>query len=150
MTDEDVIKLNLSRERRDYEEKMLKEQTEREFEETKPKKMPTVILFSALFLSMIQIGIEGLTLGTLGWIISAPINGGLYLVLRPYSKYLKTFKWLPGASMVISSLPLIGLIPADILAIFFVYFMSRSALASHLAQAAEKTHLGTNKLTAQP
>lgn len=138
MDDEDIIKLNLDQERQEYMARLEAEQKEREPETTGPKKMGPGILLFSLALAFIQLGIEWLTLGTIGWILGAPISVLLWFMLRPYTKSLKSAKWILGSSLVTDSLPFIGLLPVDIVAIVYVFIKSRSALVEHLANLAEK------------
>ena len=138
MDDEDIIKLNLDQQRQEYMARLEADQEEREPETTGPKKMGFGLLLGALTLALIQLGIEWLTLGVLGWILAAPISVLLWFVMRPYTKSLKTAKWVLGSSLVADSFPFVGLIPIDIIAIIYVFIKSRSAFAEHIANMAEK------------
>lgn len=104
----------------------------------KPKKMGWVVLFIALTLTFVQLGIEWLTLGMIGWILAAPISFILWLMLRSYTKQLEHAKWILNGSLISVSLPFIGLLPIDILAILYVFVKSRKALVEYLARINEK------------
>jgi hypothetical protein len=141
-SNEEIIQLNLDRERRAYQARELQRQDEKEAEENeekgRPKQMGWLILIFALALTSIQLGIEWLSLGTIGWMLAAPISVVLWFMLRPYTQRIKTAKFILNTSLIVDSLPIIGLLPVDIVAILYVFVKSRSALAQHLARLAEK------------
>lgn len=136
--DDEIIRLNLDQQRREYQERLEMEQDEREAETTGPKKMGTGVFLIAMLLACLILGIEWLSWGTLGWLLAVPINIGSWFILRPYNKALKRGKWILGTSLVTDSFPFVGVIPVDMLGIIYVYLQSHSAAAEHLAKLSEK------------
>jgi hypothetical protein len=138
MPDEDIIRLNLDQERQAYEAKLEEEQEAREPESTGPKKMGTGVFLFALILTFIQFAVEIPDAGLLGWVVAAPISILLWFLLRPYNKSLKSGRWILGSLLAWDAIPFISLIPVDIFAIIYVYVKSRSAVAEHLENLANK------------
>ncbi len=138
-TEEDIIKLNLDRQRRAYQARQLESEAEDEQSTAeRPNQMGWIVFLIALAFTFTQLGIEAITGGTIGFILCAPISVVLWFMMRPYTKSLKAAKFIVGTSLVVDSLPFIGLLPVDIVAIIYVFVKSRSALAEHLANLAEK------------
>ena len=150
-TEEDIIKLNLDRQRRAYQARQLEAEAEDEQSTAeRPNQMGWIVFLIALALTFTQVGIEWLTLGTLGWILSAPISVILWFMMRPYTKSLKSAKFIVGTSLVVDSLPLIGLLPVDIVALLYVFIKSRSALVEHLANLAERKNNKQAEIESEP
>lgn len=136
---EGITRLNLDRQRRAYQVRQFESEAEDEESTTeKPNQMGWIVFLAALTLTFVQLGIEWLTLGAIGWMLAAPISVILWFMMRPYTKSLKAAKFIVGTSLVIDSLPFIGLLPVDILAIVYVFTKSRSALAQHLTTLAKR------------
>ncbi len=104
------------------------------------KRMGILIFLISLFLMLLQTGVEWLTAGTIGWFVGVLISILLFVMLRPYTKSLKRAKFFMNSSLVIDAIPVIDLIPIDIVALVFTFVKSRSKLLQKVeGQTAESS-----------
>ncbi|GEM_PF-4825653 len=136
-SEEDIIKLNLDRERQAYQARMEAEQEEREPGTTGPEKMSLLLFLPLLFICVIGDLIDIFTVGTIGWVVGLFIDAILLIATGLSRAGRKQFKRiLIGAAA--DSFPLVAFLPFRSIFLVWAFIKSRNEKAQYLAEMAEK------------
>jgi hypothetical protein len=145
-TQEDIIRLNLAKERQEYQAQQAAQEKEGASE---VKRMGWGILIRGILLTLIQLGISwiadavgatgvGLVVSALCWVAGAGISVILYFLLRPYRDSIKEIRFWINLSLVLNAIPLIDSVPFDLIGIAYAFAKSRSHIVQKIASYAAK------------
>ena len=154
---EDLIRLNLEQERREYQEQQAIEQAQNTPD---VKRMGWGVLIGGLLLTLIQVGLSwladataatgvGLVVSAFCWAGGGIISVILYFLLKPYRESIKEIRLWVNLSLVLNAIPFVDSIPFDVIAISYAFVKSRSHIVQKLASYADRAgrlapHLPTN------